>query len=85
MNCPSRSSSADSTAVSACTVMRMSKVCRPRPPVSRSAKRVRMVCENFVVTGDCFSQDCGARLFKNLADPFAARNFAGARYARHRR
>ena len=38
---PSRSSSADSIAVTAWIVVRRSKVCRPRPPASRSANCVR--------------------------------------------
>src|SRR5574338_93768 len=42
MNWPRRSRKADSTAVTAWMVVRRSKVCRPRPPASRSAKALRM-------------------------------------------
>src|SRR3954470_13485255 len=40
MCCPRRSSIADSIAVTAWIVVRRSKVCWPRPPASRSAKRL---------------------------------------------
>ena len=58
--------------------MRRSKVCRPRPPASRSANRCRIALRTGIVIGDRLADDQRPRIFQGLADAFAARHLAHA-------
>ena len=75
---PSRSSSAASSAVTAWMVVRRSKVCRPRPPASRSANAVRTALRILLQVADRLADHERPRVFERLADLLAARHFADA-------
>jgi hypothetical protein len=65
-------------AVTAWMVVRRSKVCSPRPPASRSAKRLCICCRTACTFADRLADDQRRGILQRLADLLAARHFADA-------